>query len=130
MTAFRFFAHCSLLVACGSVGASSSDAGPQATTAPDGNGVCCPMTVTTTTCNPSNLYFGGWAAQASQCRGPESQFDGYPVWPSKDAHGCAVAVPRTDVAMCGAPPPSAGRDASPDSATSDGGSDADAADGE
>ncbi|NOU30108.1 MAG: hypothetical protein HOO96_19570 [Polyangiaceae bacterium] len=85
------------------------------------------MTVTTTTCNPSNLYFGGWAAQASKCGGPQTQYDGYPVWPSKDAHGCAVAVPRTDVAMCGAPPPAAPRDAAANDA-SDGGTDA--ADGE
>ncbi len=120
---FRALACCALLVACGTAG-SSPDAGPQPTTAPDGKGVCCPMTVTTTTCNPSNQYFGGWAAQASQCRGPETQFDGPPVWPSTDAHGCSVAVPRTDVPMCGARPPvDAGADATRDGR-------ADAADGE
>lgn len=95
------------LVGCAS-DHSTGDVDGAATPAPDGDGVCCPVS-DFTGCSPRDEPSGGWAASADEC-GTVTWADGCPVEYEIDERGCRVLVdayPYCDD-PCGVPPPDAG----------------------
>jgi len=107
---FRTIFTCLLLAAplgCSSESLPDPSDG-EAMSAPDGNGVCCPVS-DFNGCSPFAEPAGGWAASADEC-GTVSWFDGCPVEREVDEHGCVAIVdvfPNCD-SPCGMAPVDAG----------------------
>lgn len=100
-----------LALACSS-SSTSNDAAVDRPTAvadvTDAGGVCCPITASSG-CSGVDVYIGGWAASMGECR-PTTWFDGYPMTPMTDEHGCSVLREDRTQTPCGQSRLDAGHD--------------------
>ena len=82
----------------GNTATPMSDGSVASTPAPDGNGVCCPITALAG-CETPPGDWGGWASSSSQCVVGPGQADGPPVVTRTDSHGCPELVTNESLPM-------------------------------